>query len=216
MNSKDVPTEITEDDLQMLMLGQLDCQEMAAVVHDLIIDHRPSWHQGTWGQIFTNKITKFHKRKAKRNRYGEATGKMVQTTTCSTTGCVAGWVTQLAGDEMLVGEGPRRFGEEIQVGEVIDKRGTIHSISDRGAQLLCLSDRWLFEGDRTYDEVLFALEELAAGKQPSKTSWTALKKRKYKAERLRPRVTVQKKKVQHIKAEEATPQRETENIFDGG
>lgn len=175
----------------------LNCQEMAAHVHDLVMTNDKSWHQPTWGQVFNKKFFKKTFDKRKEQQYTVAT--------CPTTGCVAGWTATLAGDQMIVSTGDF-YGNarEASIGHVMTADGEVQSISYRGATLLCLKDQWLFDGARSLNEVLFALEELANGQQPSRTYESDIRQMGWKPTLLR---GGKQKKVEHVKAEAVTPQR---------
>lgn len=94
---------------------------------------------------------------------------------CQTTGCVAGTVSMMAGDRGVVhqDESPTRVhGVDVfSINQVIRPDGRIVDIRRRGQELLGLSDQdasWLFNGDRKLPEVIFALTELAEGKEISR------------------------------------------------
>lgn len=190
---------LTAEDFNARLLAESDCTEAAAVVHDLILDHEDSWNQPTWSQIFSDKVDKLRKRKV---RQGSLKREVQALATCSTTGCVAGWVTQLAGDRLVLSEYDiqvLREGGRVSVTDVITRGGKLSAIPDRGAELLCLDSLWLFEADRSLTEVLFALEELAAGKPVSESRTGAIKAQGWKPKRLRPKPLLGKKLVEYTK-----------------
>jgi hypothetical protein len=93
---------------------------------------------------------------------------------CQTTGCVAGTVSMMAGDRGVVhNESPMRVNgiDVFSINQVIRPDGRVVDIRRRGQELLGLSDQdasWLFNGDRKLPEVIFALTELAEGKEISR------------------------------------------------
>lgn len=84
---------------------------------------------------------------------------VVEADICNTTACVAGWSSVLAGDRV-----------RLDTTACVTSDNRVMSYSDRGAELLGLtSDEafWLFDAGRTKSQVLYALDELAAGKRIS-------------------------------------------------
>ncbi len=86
--------------------------------------------------------------------------------TCGTTGCVAGWAVQLAGDELLVGSGEYHYlgnRRRAVVRDCLTPDGDVRRIGHRAAELLGLDDMTagdLFKGFNTRQEVLDQLDLL--------------------------------------------------------
>lgn len=138
-------------------------RERAAVVHDLIMEDTSSWQQSHWGLLSSRYVTDIVREPKNGGRWTEVS--------CPTTACVAGWTTALAGDHMVVSgftaEQLKQGGGNITADYVFTAAGELREVGPRGMELLGLKDNWLFQGGRTYREVLYALEELAEGKPPS-------------------------------------------------
>lgn len=89
---------------------------------------------------------------------------------CQTTGCVAGTVSIMAGDVGLMypNESLRTIrGKSVYaINEVLTKAGQKRYISERGRELLRLTESeatWLFSSDRQLSEVINALLEIIDG-----------------------------------------------------
>lgn len=137
------------------------------------------WFQNAWGKVVIEDgtVTETDATITK-DRYGDpffGTGSKILEVTCPTTGCVAGWAASLAGYPMAIHAGwtnqslatilDKNRGEVYQTDDCIDKEeNRLVSISDKGAELLCLNESqkdWLFSGYREIKEVLWGLDKIA-------------------------------------------------------
>lgn len=125
------------------------------------------WFQHTWGYFIPNKteITEV---------FESLNGKKFLAPKCASTGCIFGWATTLAGYPMV-------YKTYASVEDVIDYQGdelidvsdcwdaeneSVKAIETQGQWLLRLNDeqsRWLYNGYRTPEQVLWALDTIAAG-----------------------------------------------------
>jgi hypothetical protein len=118
------------------------------------------WYQNAWGQF---KFDRSQLRQISLTGYHSNTFEV----SCPTTGCIAGWTTTLAGYPMVI----RAFVDEYELGDIVETalcnvNGRITEIVSVARDLLKLSDSrsaWLFQAYRTQDEVLWALDKIAAG-----------------------------------------------------
>lgn len=125
------------------------------------------WFQHNWGSfnIDRTELIPLHE---------TINGKNVFAPQCASTGCVFGWATSLAGYPMTYETwNSAEFLAEIYSGEFLevnncwdeDLRSSV-SIESRGQTLLDLSNdqsQWLYNGYRTQEQVLWALDKIAAG-----------------------------------------------------
>lgn len=120
----------------------------------------------------------------------------ISTRSCNTTACVAGWASTLAGDR----------GDYLG-DRAVTADGRVLTYRHRGEELLGVSvddSEWLFAPFRTKGEVLYALDELAAGKRISRR-YTYQMTHHDVQELLKPRpsATPRKPRVVHVTHEES-------------
>lgn len=144
------------------------------------------WYQRDWGAVRLDTEARFGFISATAPDHFGAR-KNIITVECPTTGCVAGWAATLAGYPMVL----RTY--ESSVNDFLrqesgfdsdyfnDESSEVRTVSDcwnpetkeiepvvhRGRELLDLTGHvsaWLFDSDRTMDEVLWALDIIASGK----------------------------------------------------
>lgn len=124
-----------------------DPRELAALIAD-IVRETERWDQGLWWSPTWFRDDSEVSVQAARKSLN---------TGCRTTGCVAGWAVILHAPE----------GSLIDSGDnVVLPNGQAVFASSYGQEALALDDvraSWLFGGHRTQDEVLFALDAIAAG-----------------------------------------------------
>lgn len=128
-----------------------------------------SWDQSTWGEAVADPNILSEQKVGKSK---------VITVACPTTGCIAGWTTTLAGCPMVIDgysdisdlvedylKEERFVADDCLVSSDIKgiKPG-VRGISEVAEKLLGISGYqadWLFESERTLDEVLLALNTIA-------------------------------------------------------
>lgn len=138
-----------------------ECRALAAKVLDKIRREPESHNQLVWATIDSMEASA-----SKSVRVIDGVGYPVA---CGTTACVAGWASMLSGDLGVLADTRQPLGKplQFQIGHVVTPDGKFESVERRGQELLCLDfyeKEWLFSAHRSRDEVLFALEEIVAGK----------------------------------------------------
>jgi len=126
-------------------------------------DKTHTWLQGSWGSIKLGRGWKQNIREHNSIGFGNHVV-AIDPMTCGTTGCIAGHICVLNGDDYLV---PRYsdIGEVVNVEYVVDAQGEVYSIKTRAMQLLGIT--WneaapLFEGTNSIDTVERVAQQIAA------------------------------------------------------
>lgn len=124
--------------------------ELAGEIFDIIKFHESLWEQGSWFDHDSVLLT---------TTVGMSVEEWLdelENPTCGTTACVAGWAA--------IKTAPR--GSKVMTAAVIFPDGTQHVADELGRKALGLTYSegvWLFDGDRSKDEVLRALAALRDG-----------------------------------------------------
>lgn len=125
------------------------------------------WFQQTWGYFRPNDTKLLE-------LFENFNGRKILAPQCASTGCVFGWAATLAGYPMVYEtyatpeDITDAYGNElIDVSQCWDEENErVRSIEQQGQVLLRLDDdqsAWLYNGYRSQEQVLWALDKIAAG-----------------------------------------------------
>lgn len=126
------------------------------------------WFQNSWGMVLGKDLTKNGVIKSHDTNLDQSDYYSVPVS-CPTTGCVAGWVGSLAGLHMAVPVSIPELvnpNETFVVHEFVGLDGYLVNIGNAARDLLGISQEqqaWLFNGERTKEGVLWALDQMASG-----------------------------------------------------
>jgi len=153
MSSTTVSSKLVKGFAKILARKEWTPQELAAAVAKVIRKREDLWNQRTWFGHRTTSVA------------GMRDALADSEPACGTTGCVAGWVAALSlpGDTSISSSGSFWNSGTGLNGNAMDFAKDKLALDHGQAS-------WLFSGDRTLGQVLFALDLIAAGRSWDVTS----------------------------------------------